>query len=176
MNLNLISYNVRGLNDQMALDTLHHYLHGIMPKIDILMLQEHKLRNTQALQLGAKLWRGATMWCLDATVGYNNGPLDAGASKGGLATFLAPQRANLVSNHGTVLQNRVHWFVLRGTLGGDTGFLNIYTPNDSQEKCILWEPLILLLPTTCRWVVAGDFNMVETRSDKTNQCGKLIPF
>jgi endonuclease/exonuclease/phosphatase family metal-dependent hydrolase len=82
----------------------------------------------------------------------------------------------MVASQGSILQNRAHRFVLCGTPGGETGFLNIYALNDSQERCVLWEQLIFLLPTTCRWVVAGDFNMVEMKSDKTNQCSKLIPF
>jgi hypothetical protein len=31
------------------------------------------------------------------------------------------------------------------------------------------------LPTSCRWIVIGDFNMVEARQDKTNPCGRLVP-
>jgi hypothetical protein len=125
MNLNIISYNVRGLNDQMATDTLQHYLHILRPKPDIIMLQEHKLRNLQAQELGSKLWRGATTWCLEATMGYNNGPRDAGSGKGGLATILVPRWVKMVSQQGSVMQNQAQWFVLKGTLGGNTVFLNI---------------------------------------------------
>jgi hypothetical protein len=31
------------------------------------------------------------------------------------------------------------------------------------------------LPTTCRWIFLGNFNMVEIRQDKTNPCGRLVP-
>jgi hypothetical protein len=31
------------------------------------------------------------------------------------------------------------------------------------------------LPNVDRWVLLGDFNMVERRADKTNQCGKMLP-
>jgi hypothetical protein len=55
-------------------------------------------------------------------------------------------------------------------------FVNIYVLNDSNERCILWEQLILSLTTTCRWIIAEDFNMVEQRCDKTNPCRRLIPF
>jgi exonuclease III len=74
MQLNLLSYNVRGLNDLAAVNALQHYVHSLQPKIDILMIQEYKLCNSQALQLGKRLWKGATTWCLEATVGYNNAP------------------------------------------------------------------------------------------------------
>ena len=68
------------------------------PEIDILMLQEHKLRNLQAHQLERKLWRGAKNWCLEATAGYNNAPQDERAGKGGVATLLVPKWAQLVTN------------------------------------------------------------------------------
>jgi hypothetical protein len=28
---------------------------------------------------------------------------------------------------------------------------------------------------TCCWILVGNYNMVEFRCDKTNQCGKLLP-
>lgn len=31
------------------------------------------------------------------------------------------------------------------------------------------------LPTTCQWVIVGDFNMAELGYDKSNPCGKMIP-
>jgi exonuclease III len=74
MQLNLVSYNIHGLNDQATLGALQHYIQGLQPKVDILMLQEHKLKNLQDQQLGRRLWRGALTWCLDATIGYNNAP------------------------------------------------------------------------------------------------------
>jgi hypothetical protein len=119
-------------------------------------------------QLERKLWRGAKTWCLEATAGYNNAPQDEGASKGGVATLLVPKWAQLVTDQGLVLQNQVHWFIIRGIPGGDTGFLNLYASNNTSDRCLLWKKLILSLPDFCRWVVVGDFNMVEERTDKTN--------
>jgi hypothetical protein len=55
------------------------------------------------------------------------------------------------------------------------GFLNLYAPNNTSDRCLLWEQLIISLPNACRWVVAGNFNMVERSGDKTSQCGKIIP-
>jgi hypothetical protein len=30
-------------------------------------------------------------------------------------------------------------------------------------------------PTSCRWIITGDFNMVEAQQDKTDPCGRLVP-
>lgn len=82
--------------------------------------------------------------------------------------MLSPKLAALVIDAGSVLVNRAQWVILRGIPGGDLGIINIYAPNDIVERCQLWETLIQELPTSCRWILAGDFNMVETRQDKTN--------
>jgi hypothetical protein len=42
-----ISFLIRRLNDNEAVGKLQHYVKGIQPRVDILMLQEHKLWNTQ---------------------------------------------------------------------------------------------------------------------------------
>lgn len=34
--------------------------------------------------------------------------------------------------------------------------------------------MIVELLLACRWIMAGEFNMVEARLDKTNPCGRLI--
>jgi hypothetical protein len=138
------------------------------------MLQEHKFRSTQAQQLRNKLWRGTQTWCLEATMGYNNNPDDNGAGKGDVATLLAPKWAQLITEQGSALQNMAHWFIIRGTPGGDLGFVNIYASNSSNKRCLLWEQPIVFLPNSCRWAFIGDFNMVELRSDKTNQYRRII--
>jgi hypothetical protein len=74
-----------------------------------------------------------------------------------------------------MLDNKVHWFILQGLPGGDIGFFNIYTPNESSHRIRLWEALMTDLPNTCRWTLVGDFNMVELRQDKTSKCGGMLP-
>jgi exonuclease III len=117
MQLTILSYNIRGLNDPGAVGALQHYVKGLQLGVDIFMLQEHKLRNSQAQQLGRRLWRGAKTWCLEATVGYNNAPQDEGVGRGGVATLLSPRWGALVTDQRAVMQNKAHWFIIRGTPG-----------------------------------------------------------
>jgi hypothetical protein len=98
-----------------------------------------------------------------------------GAGKGGILTLLHPKWKQNVTQSGSLMGNRAQWFILQGLPGGDIGFVNLYAPNDSPARCRLWECLMIELPNTCRWIVAGDFNMVECRQDKTNQCGRMVP-
>jgi hypothetical protein len=79
---------------------------------------------------------------------------------------------NLYHNKGTSskikyigLSSMAYLVVMWGSL--------IYAPNDSNKRCILWEQLIVLLPINKLYIC--DYNMVEQRCDKTNQCGKLMP-
>jgi exonuclease III len=54
MNLKLLTFNVRGLNDLLSVPKLKHYF-NFLPSKDILLLQEHKLRLHAAQDLGLKL-------------------------------------------------------------------------------------------------------------------------
>jgi exonuclease III len=54
MQLKLLSFNVRGLNDPQSILKLKHYLDS-SPPANIIFLQEHKLRLQAAQELGPKL-------------------------------------------------------------------------------------------------------------------------
>jgi len=62
---------------------LQNYFHSLLYR-DIILLQEHKLRNQDSNALGKALWPHATSWAVEASVGYNNDPLGSGTGKGGL--------------------------------------------------------------------------------------------
>jgi hypothetical protein len=119
MKLNLLTFNVRGLNEDAAMDSLKVYIQDFRPKLDILAIQEHKLRGDALQRLGTWLWRSATFWGLEASLGYGHSQGDQGASCGRVATLVAPQWARLISQSGTLLNNRVHWFVLSRLPGSD---------------------------------------------------------
>lgn len=116
----------------------------------------------------------AAAWVAQASDGNNNLAGTEGAGRGGLATFVTPRLAANVSRSGTIMDNRAHWIILTSLPRGDIGIANIYAQNNTLDRCQLWEQMILELPLTCRWIMAGDFNMVESRQDKTNPCGRLI--
>jgi exonuclease III len=173
MKLSLITFNVRGLNDPVSIPKLKHYF-STSPQVDIILLQEHKLRLQAAQDLGPKLWKRAAAWILDASPGYGHLPHLPGVSKGGICTLVHPRLKHMVTHIGNVMGNRAHWLVLGNLPGGHIGIVHIYTPNDSRSRCLLWEQMMIELPTTCRWILVGDLNMVEHCQDKTNPCGKLL--
>ena len=98
-----------------------------------------------------------------------------GAGRGGICSILHEKLAPLVSGHGSILNNRAFWFRLKWLPGGDLGILNLYAPNDTRERTLLWQELSDRLPSDCRWIVSGDFNMLESAQDKSTLCSKLMP-
>ena len=76
--------------------------------------------------------------------------------------------------HGTIM-NKWAQYLLKGLPGGDTGFTNVYAPNETGARTQLWGELLSSLPHSCRWLLLGDFNFVERRQDKTSTCGRFIP-
>jgi hypothetical protein len=108
-------------------------------------------------------------------VGYGHNAQTPGAGKGGIIALLHPRWKSNVTQSGLVMGNRVQWIILQGLLGEDLGLVNLYASNDSAARSRQWEALMIELPTTYKWILAIDFNMVEHRKDKTNQCGRMIP-
>ena len=75
---------------------------------------------------------------------------------------------------GTFMNNCGFWFILSGIPSDNLGVINIYALNDPLYRCILWETLLRELPRHRKWIVMGDFNMVEARIDKSFQCSRMI--
>ena len=93
-----ISFNVRGLNKPRKIDMLRYYFQGLQGGIDVILIQEHKVRGDKATNLGRKLFPKGKSWTLEAS----------------------------------------------------------------------------RLPSDCRWLVSGDFNMVENPLDKSSLCSKIM--
>jgi exonuclease III len=102
MKIQLLSYNVRGLNTPGAIEALRTYIFGIKPSLDIVMIQEHKLRLVAAQQLSDRLWKRAQAWCLEAEDDYNHLSQDAGAGRGGVITLLNPRWKQFVTQQGSI--------------------------------------------------------------------------
>lgn len=52
--------------------------------------------------------------------------------------------------------------------------LNVYAPNLERGRQFLWDELVASLPSSCRRVLIGDWNMVQVRRDKSNIDGSLL--
>lgn len=52
--------------------------------------------------------------------------------------------------------------------------LNVYAPNSPNRRRALWDELAVTLPQDCRWVLAGDWNVVEDSIDKFPAAGNIL--
>ncbi len=72
------------------------------------------------------------------------------------------------------MTNCFHWIRINRLRGGDLTLANIYAPNDMAQRCMFWVLMIKELPKDYRWILLGDFNMVEHQPNKTSECGRTI--
>jgi hypothetical protein len=102
MNLKLVTFKVRGLNHLTSVPTLQNYISSISA-LDVLCIQETKLRGASAASLGHRLWPQAQCWSVEASQGYANNLDGTSAGKGGIVTLLAPRWVSFVSQSGVIL-------------------------------------------------------------------------
>jgi exonuclease III len=80
----VITHNVQGLNGDLAIDLLRNYYRNHLGDLEVLCIQEHKLRGNKLLLLKDRVWPGAKCFEVEAEVAYNNEENDSGAGRGGV--------------------------------------------------------------------------------------------
>lgn len=136
-------------------------------KVDIFMLQEHKLRGRALENLGCRLMPGCANWILKATPGERSWLNPNAAGKGGVWILLSHKYARLVIENRALYNNKVVWIKLEG-IGCNIGIACIYAPNIPTERKHLWHLIVDYLPKDCEWDFGGDFNMIERIHNKSN--------
>ena len=58
MKLKIITHNLRGLNDPDSITKERCFLTSLAPRVDVIMIQEHKLRGKAMEELGSRLMPG----------------------------------------------------------------------------------------------------------------------
>ena len=58
MKWNILTHNIRGLNDPESIAKERGFLSTLTPKADVVMIQEHKLRGRALENLGSRLMFG----------------------------------------------------------------------------------------------------------------------
>jgi exonuclease III len=87
MKLQLISYNVQGMNNPLAPVQLRLYLQDHIRLLDVLCMQEHKLRGQKFNDFGSQVWRDTLFVGCEASSVYNHTASELGAGSGGLGIF-----------------------------------------------------------------------------------------
>lgn len=174
MKLSVLSQNVQGLNNPDTMNRVCGYFLPLLPQVDVLMLQEHKLRGNKVSDLGKAVWPLASFFSIDALPAYGHDVDEPGAGSGGICIWISPSIKHMVVSNGQDRSGRALWVRLSGLPGGDIAILNIYAPNSPSERRVLWDELAATLPHDCRWVLGGDWNVVESREDKSSVDGNVL--
>ena len=174
MKWNILIHNIRGFNDPESIDKKREFIKSILPRADVIFLQEHKLRGSSLDNLGHRIMPECVSWILEAAPGERSWANPDAAGKGEVRILLAHTYTRLVTAHGSLFNDRVVWIKLEGIEGGNIGLPCIYAPNISTERRHLWRDMMKLLPKDCDWILGGDFNLTERKEDKSNDCRRGI--
>ena len=168
-----LTFNMHGLNDPGKVNRLRAYINFSQSHSNIFLIQEHKLRKAKAVDLGNRLNNRIVYLHMDAQLGYNSLPGDNGIGCGGTATFISHRLENHIASSGSLFRGRLLGSSLETCLAV-TSVSSIYMPQMTSWNADSCGKLSSLLTRTCRWIFAGDFNMVKTSSDKSTHCSRLV--
>ncbi|KAL3679112.1 hypothetical protein R1sor_022068 [Riccia sorocarpa] len=161
-----IVHHARGLTRRVARTQLRIALQDLPQKIEILAIQEHKIRAHKLDFFLQNVWPTGKIFAEPASDGVHalqNPYVTAG--KGGVSLAVSDRIATMVTRSGRIA-NRAVWVHLDGEGMSNTGILAVYAPNTAAERAMLWEQIRSSVDCTRAWVVLGDFNMITRESDQ----------
>ena len=143
MNINILSANVRGLNDPLKINKIFSYFHN--SNHDLMFLQETKLKSPPIISFPGQ--------------GYFS---SSDTSSAGVGILLKSHFQQASINH---IDNRIIILTIKTELG-TFGLINLYGPNTDPERVMVFETLHNQLgkftPTWDSYVLAGDFNLASS--------------
>lgn len=74
--------------------------------------------------------------------------------------------ATLVTHHGTLYPGRVHYVVLNLSARLQLGIIDVYGFSKTGPRAMLWNHLANTPLPEATWILAGDFNNIESVNDK----------
>ena len=141
MSLHIVSWNVNGFHASgtrgpRKLILRQELQPAVIGRLDLLMLQEHKLSAAHASRCGKVLpGRSHTFW--EPSVG------EQGRS-GGVCTSISVSISQSVFCHSSLIPDQALWVGL-DLEGSRIGVLNIYAPTYFRHRVTFWRTLIELL-------------------------------
>jgi exonuclease III len=170
--LNILTWNVRGISSKSSgkvkRSRLRNNLRTLTPKPGIVLIQEYKVPKADCSKLGALgIRKGKGFW--------NGGCYNAVEDrwKAGTTILISSATSHFVIDSDIVVPGRAQWITC--LLDKQVvGILNIYAPNKGPERATFWTQIANNLPQADSWVVGGDFNMVESETDRSSNTPKKL--
>ena len=161
-NFRIVSWNVQGLGGAQAQNfkaRLRQNLHkSFMRSVDIVFLQEHHLSSTRIDSYGS-LFTGSWAHFWSPAIGESH-------NKAGVCIALAQKWYSHVIDYKILVEGRVQFIILE-IQNLQLGFINVYAHNATTDRRRLWSYLCDTLPQVDHWCMAGDFNMIEDKLDRS---------
>lgn len=153
MCLKVISLNVRGLGTPTKRNLVACELSLL--KYDIFLLQETHVSCKKQADLFERLWRGRCFWSFGT------------GKSAGVAVLLSPSFAGKISRYLFDSDGRIFSMLIE--LGSaKINIVNIYAPNAVSDRKVFFEGLHNYFISQGELLIAGDFNCVDSTSDKLN--------
>ncbi|KAL3682785.1 hypothetical protein R1sor_000807 [Riccia sorocarpa] len=167
MKLAIGTYNVRGIGARSARTKLRNVILSIKPALDVMAIQEHKLRDSNIDFITSTIWPHATVFNLPAADGLHaqRNPLVSGG-KGGVLLLVSPTFCPIIVQHGTIPNEGGLWIHFDTADGRKLGLAAVYAPNTPTERTRLWAALDSSLDASRSWFLIGDFNMIISQNDQ----------
>ena len=138
------------------------------PPTDVILLQEVKLPEATCLKQArfVEVRGGSSLW--------NEGSFSTqtGRFKEGTGIVLSPKMANIVTHHGILYPGRAQYVVLNIGPALQLGIINVYGFSHPGPRAMMWAHLARTQLPEAQWVLAGDFNNIESVSDKQGGSAK----
>ncbi|KAG0553637.1 hypothetical protein KC19_12G027100, partial [Ceratodon purpureus] len=164
--LNIVTQNIRTLGHgtsgiwtrKLVKDHFQHINHSI----DIILLQEHHLLAEACLDKTSQLnfLEGPSFWNEARILPTSN------KTKGGTAILTSRHLAPLIGDSGIIVPGRAQFITLNMSPSETIGIINVYGYSDSSKRATLWEAINEAPLPPAQWILAGDFNMIESLDDK----------
>jgi endonuclease/exonuclease/phosphatase family metal-dependent hydrolase len=170
--ITIATQNTRGLgqgfNGRRKRREIKNIFKNTTPKADILLLQETKLPEEASLKQarfvefrgGSSLWNEASF------------SAQSGRFTGGTGIVLSERMSMAITHHGILFPGRAQYVVLNLSTRLQLGIINIYGFSDTGPRAMLWNHIAQTPLPEAEWVLAGDFNNIESISDKQGGTNK----
>jgi exonuclease III len=155
--ISILSWNVRGLCEPSRKTIARNWLNTVADRYNILMLQELKADESR----------------LNNALSYikpNYQQVIAYPNDGCGGTTLLSHPQFTISNSGVTTRGMVWASIVVGNKLYYVG--SIYAPNTYGERKKLWNAICAFAPPG-KWIIAGDYNMVESQNDSTS-CSPVL--
>ena len=161
-NFCIVSWNVQGLGGAQAQKfkaRLRQNLNkNFMRSVDMVFLQEHHLGPSRVDSYGS-LFSGSWTHFWSPAIGESS-------NKAGFCIALAQKWSSHVINYRILVEGRVQVIIIE-IQNLQLGFINVYAHNAAADRRRLWSYMCDTLPQVDHWCMAGDFNMIEDKLDRS---------